>query len=563
MGRSGPRYEVEIRHDGLNKFRLITGQDPHEVEEKARAQLAQWDAMWERRCRTEARRAEQVQRAGDVEAKKQLAEARTRKAEESIKALTCLLKDSLEVDPAVDWNVFIEEKCFSEPPPLLPAAVALPREPQASDHRYRYHVSFLGRLFGSGGKQKALMAKLRYQADHAEWQRQIEELRRQSAASAKQYKTDLERWQQTRQDYESDREQQKTTLEQLRKDYENRLPKAIAGHAEKILRQSKYPVCFPKTFRLEYNNETQVLCVDYSLPSPEKFPHVKQVKYVPSRDEVTEVGLSDVELNALYDEVLYQTALRSLHELFVADEARAFEAIVFNGWVRSIDRATGKEANACLLSVQTNREEFLSLNLAAVDPKACFKKLKGVGSSQLHSLTPVAPLLQLSREDKRFVSSYEVANTLDERSNIAAMDWQDFENLIRELFAKIFGGEGAEVKVTRASRDGGVDAVAFDPDPIRGGKIVIQAKRYTNTVGVSAVRDLYGTVLNEGATKGILVSTSDYGPDAYSFAKDKPLTLLNGSNLLHLLEEHGHKVKIDLKEAKQILSEKEREEEQG
>lgn len=34
--------------------------------------------------------------------------------------------------------------------------------------------------------------------------------------------------------------------------------------------------------------------------------------------------------------------------------------------------------------------------------------------------------------------------------------------------------------------------------------------------------------MNEGATKGILVSTADYGPDAYNFAKDKPLTLLNG-----------------------------------
>ena len=111
------------------------------------------------------------------------------------------------------------------------------------------------------------------------------------------------------------------------------------------------------------------------------------------------------------------------------------------------------------------------------------------------------------------------------------------------------------MKVTQASRDRGVDAIAFDPDPIRGGKIVIQAKRYTKTVGVTAVRDLYGTVMNEGATKGILITTSDYGPDAYDFVKDKPLTLLNGNNLLHLLEKHGTKARIDLKEAQQLLSE--------
>ncbi|HLO12683.1 MAG TPA: restriction endonuclease, partial [Pseudoneobacillus sp.] len=53
------------------------------------------------------------------------------------------------------------------------------------------------------------------------------------------------------------------------------------------------------------------------------------------------------------------------------------------------------------------------------------------------------------------------------------MDWQDFEQLIRELFEKEFNTSGGEVKTTQASRDGGVDAVAFDPDPIRGGKIVI------------------------------------------------------------------------------------------
>ena len=108
------------------------------------------------------------------------------------------------------------------------------------------------------------------------------------------------------------------------------------------------------------------------------------------------------------------------------------------------------------------------------------------------------------------------------------------------------------MKVTQASRDQGVDAIIFDPDPLRGGKIVIQAKRYTNTVDVSAVRDLFGTVHNEGAIKGILVTTSQYGPDSYSFAKDKPLTLLDGAQLLGLLEQHGYKFRIDLAEAKRL-----------
>lgn len=131
------------------------------------------------------------------------------------------------------------------------------------------------------------------------------------------------------------------------------------------------------------------------------------------------------------------------------------------------------------------------------------------------------------------------------------MDWESFEHLVRQIFEQEFVSEGGEVKVTQASRDGGVDAVAFDPDPIRGGKYMIQAKRYTRTVGVAAVRDLYGTVIHEGADRGILVTTSDYGADSVNFAKDKPLTLINGAQLLSLLEKHGHQARIDLREARE------------
>ena len=131
------------------------------------------------------------------------------------------------------------------------------------------------------------------------------------------------------------------------------------------------------------------------------------------------------------------------------------------------------------------------------------------------------------------------------------MPWEDFEYFVRELFDKMFNRDGGEVKVTQASHDGGVDAIAFDDDPIRGGKFVIQAKRYNNVVPVSAVRDLYGTMIHEGATKGILVTTSFYGKEAYDFAKDKPITLIDGQALLGLLSKYGYdKLTIKIKDNK-------------
>jgi restriction system protein len=61
---------------------------------------------------------------------------------------------------------------------------------------------------------------------------------------------------------------------------------------------------------------------------------------------------------------------------------------------------------------------------------------------------------------------------------------------------------------------------------------------------VSAVRDLYGTMINEGANKGILVATSSYGPDAYDFSKDKPIELIDGGGLLYLLDQIGVRARI-------------------
>jgi restriction system protein len=318
---------------------------------------------------------------------------------------------------------------------------------------------------------------------------------------------------------------------------------------------SLYPEYFPKSCEAEYRPETKILIVDYALPAPELLPKTKEVRYVQTRDELQEIPFSDSEQTRLYDDLLYQIVLRSIFELYKADKIEAIELVTFNGFVRSIDRTTGNEVNACVLSLQVSRVEFSAINLVNVDPKACFKRLKGVGSSKLIGLAPIAPIVKISREDTRFVPAHDVADTIDSGSNIAAMDWEEFEHFIRELFSKVFEKDGGEVKVTRANRDGGVDAIAFDPDPIRGGKIVIQAKRYTNTVQVSAVRDLYGTVMSEGATKGILVTTADYGPDSYEFAKDKPLTLINGNELLYLLRKYGHSYRIDLKEAKKILAE--------
>jgi hypothetical protein len=92
--------------------------------------------------------------------------------------------------------------------------------------------------------------------------------------------------------------------------------------------------------------------------------------------------------------------------------------------------------------------------------------------------------------------------------------------------------------------DGGIDCITFDPHPITGGKFIIQTKLYTRTVAPTHVRDLWGTVQHECATKGIMITTSGYGPDSYKFAAGKPINLIDGSGLLSICQEHGIPARI-------------------
>jgi restriction system protein len=398
-------------------------------------------------------------------------------------------------------------------------------------------------------------------AGRARWEEEAEFIRAGNARAVAawqermaRYETDypghVAAWEARRAAHVARQAESNAAIEQKRADYLAREPGAVRDYCEMVLANSEYPAGFPQEFDLDYQADSRILVVEYALPAPDVVPTLKAVQYQASKDDFKESHITPKDRVERYDALLYQMALRTLHELFEADVADALDAVVFNGLVTSLNTAVGHEVTACVLSVQAGKTAFVAINLAQVDPKACFKSLKGVAAAQLSGLAPVAPILQIDKSDRRFVESYAVADGLAAGDNLATMHWEDFEHLIRELFEKEFSANGGEVRVTQASRDGGVDAVVFDPDPIRGGKIVIQAKRYANTVGVSAVRDLYGTMMNEGAMKGILVTTANYGPDAYEFSRGKPLTLLNGANLLHLLERHGHQARINLQEAK-------------
>lgn len=379
----------------------------------------------------------------------------------------------------------------------------------------------------------------------------MQRYRRSLAEADARYRADMQRYRDaetqrnkelTRLRAEHDRAvaEKMSRIDELEQAYKSGEQSAVVEYNTLILERSKYPEGFPQQFRVAFVPESRQLVVDYQLPAPAIVPEVSEFRYIKSKDEIEEKPCKAGESKQSYQEVVAGTTLRTVYEILSRDRGNHINVVVFNGYVHTVDPATGKDIRPYLISVRVTKDRFAQLDLARVEKRTCLRNLGAQISPQPSELLPVRPIIEFDMVDKRFVEDGTVLEGLDPRVNLMDLNWHEFEILTTDLFAKM----GLEAKHTQSSRDGGVNAVAWDARPVLGGKVVVQAKRYRNTVGVSAVRDLYGTMINEGANKGILITTSGYGPDAYEFAKDKPIELIDGGGLLYLLEQVGAKARI-------------------
>ncbi|MCC9307471.1 restriction endonuclease [Kitasatospora sp. RB6PN24] len=306
-------------------------------------------------------------------------------------------------------------------------------------------------------------------------------------------------------------------------------PSAVAEFFEAALRwRTDWPDDFPNDGTVAWDGAAQQLVIDWQLPGFDVVPAAARVRYVKAGDRETEVARTATERRSIHRSVLAQCALRLIAEVFRADRQESVASVVFNGYVESLSPATGLRERRTMVSVTADRSRFLEVDLARVDAISCLKEaLDGRLAGRPDKWEAV----------RAFRTAEEVgsARAGDEDPDLHEMDPIEFEHLIAELFR----ARGLRAQTTTRSGDEGVDVLAEDPDPVTGGRIVIQVKRYRHTVPPAAVRDLDATMRRNGANRGILVTTSGFGPGSHRWAEDKPLTLIDGPMLLGLLKEHG------------------------
>ena len=494
------------------------------IERAKQREIVRLQAAAARRLKADLREAklrERSQRQDYLESRQNEALELTQAARETEQSISQLLQRAINKKPAIlipPRKTFLPQRLYNiSAVPGEPTIDEFPPEPLSFFSRLLPGATRRNEARLKASKEKYDLAIVAHQQKLKEQEMQVEAFRRREAER----KSEIER--------------HNLGVDTLEKRLSQGDHSTVISVYQTLLEESLESEIDALSAEVGFAPDSRHLVVDLELPEISVIPEEQAFRYTKSTDTISSTPRPPLKRKALYANLLCQIALKAIASVYRVSPVGPIDCLTLNGMIDALDPSTGQQLRACLMSVRVTPDAFSNLVLQNVQPEQCLRALKASVSRSPSELVPVKPLIELDMVDPRFVDTTDVLSTIDQRPNLMDLTPSEFEGLITQLF----GSMGLDTRQTRASRDGGVDCVAFDPRPIFGGKVVIQAKRYKNTVGVSAVRDLFGTVQNEGASKGILVTTSGYGRAAFDFAKGKPLELLDGGNLLFLLNEHA------------------------
>jgi restriction system protein len=114
--------------------------------------------------------------------------------------------------------------------------------------------------------------------------------------------------------------------------------------------------------------------------------------------------------------------------------------------------------------------------------------------------------------------------------SIRALPWKQFEFLVAEAYRR--QGYQIEFSLGRGA-DGGVDLTLR-----RDGRTsLVQCKQWkVFSVGAPVIREMFGLMTAEKANEAIIVTSGKFTRDAQDFAADKPIRLIDGPQLLALVQ---------------------------
>jgi restriction system protein len=382
----------------------------------AQARAAEQQA---RRSEREAARSEREAQKAYLDSRAEQIRAETAELDAQVEELTSVLNSTLAVDDFLDFESLKQAVAAApfqpgalgtpEPQPTLFVPPFIPPPPPETAPLSRG----AGLVPGRKAKHEAEMAESeRKHRDDVEAARRAWEEEKARREQAHQH--DMAAWAQrddervrgleaARSAYEEESARQLDGIEranrevdEFKRGFEAREPQAVVEYFSLVLDNSLYPEGFDHRVDVGFIPETQTLVIEKLIPGSVIVPAVKSVKYVRSRDERTEQPRSDSDRKKVYNQIVCQIALRSIHEVFEADRSEALLSVEFNGFVEGVDPASGRDSKRYIVAAPADRSHFLELNLGAVDATECVKAMGGKLSPKPLDGTPVKVLHQVS-----------------------------------------------------------------------------------------------------------------------------------------------------------------------
>jgi restriction system protein len=483
-------------------------------------------------AREKAKQDEKAAREREIAAAQSEAEAITRALQARLTELETLLASTLGEDPYLPFERLREPmpQARFQPPPQLAEPAPAP-EPDAflppplsglgvlAPGRKRAHANAVAQ--GQAAYEQAVAAHARTEQDR------LKQLAHAQAAHGKALAGDRERVR-----------RQHAAIDQMARDFAAGERKAVAGYFAEVLAVQSYPGVFPTGVKIAYKSAAQEIVVDIDLPLLDAVPELTSCEYLPGKKELRYKKLTAADRNRRYQLVIAQMTLRTLRCVFAADRGGLVATVACNGYVDIINRATGKPAHECLVSVNVDRDLFLSLDLAQVEPLDCLTYLHAKISKTPENYQPVQPIIDYPWDDLPYANEIDAAAGLDKAKNLIELDGYEFEDLVLLLFRAI--PEFDEVRKTRSRNDGGIDVVAVNKKEFTGGRVAIQAKCYNphHKVAIGEVREMVGSISQREFHKGIIITTSGYTSAARDEAARHGIELYDGERLLWLLRHY-------------------------
>ncbi len=121
------------------------------------------------------------------------------------------------------------------------------------------------------------------------------------------------------------------------------------------------------------------------------------------------------------------------------------------------------------------------------------------------------------KNDINVVSKSLIERVSDNPGVLYSITPRQFEELVCELFER----NGYNAKLTKQTHDGGKDIIILEKALVGNLIIYAECKKYPKQcpVRVGLVRELYGTVEVDGATAGIMITTSYFSKEAQRFSE--------------------------------------------